>query len=793
VKQRADPLGNPLPENYQPLKNPDAFKVSQLFLTGETFGSSSWFRQDAKTSAAVFDLNLNKSSLTVTGATSKGAQDMASTIGNKPGKSIAADLNGNGIDEVIAAVANKATNEIDLYVLTYNADGTHKTAALQGSFQGVNIKAPPNYGNSTMWAGLISSHDDVQAYFAYMDIAAGDLDGDGKKEIIVTEGNLLAIFKNESDESGIRLTKVKEWSDSDTNTLFLRIDVGDFDADGADELVIANSGGNAYYKIFKGLSMALIAEGAVKGSSTTVSFAEVVTGDFDNDGLIDIAFGGIGGRTSPPSSRPITLSILKTGMKKEGNISKPTFTFLSTYINVGNSRIDQLLEPMAAGYPFTGEGAHLYIRGKFYWVEGNSIKEKSVNMGVQNITSYTEMPRLAFMADLTGTGQSDLALLTFRKYTNGTTEYYLKIGGYNPMPRDQAAFTAYREEKLSSIYSDAYFNLCMPSILSGKSLKLKFLQHRVEFTDPIITAVVASPPYVAGANDSGTGSTTFGRSVGYGSDTSASHGFSVEGAIGASIGFKVFGFGVESEILAVAGTQFMWGTAESFEFTESWGYTTETSTDMVVFTAIPFDVYYYEILDAPADGPASEQPGDLTMISVPRKPLGPVTMPVEEYNSRNPGYSISRGMGGILRHTLGSPYSYAKWSDVAGIKAAAGNEGLFSSWDHKATVGMGNTTTTLNIEMLKSQSSTYDSSWNVGVKTSVEAAGVKIELDTRYQGEYSHTTSVSGSTWIEGTVPGLPSGVWDQNIFAWGIMCYPYNDAANNQAFPVVTYWVEKN
>jgi hypothetical protein len=148
VKQRADPLGNPLPENYQPLKNPDALKVSQLFLTGETFGSSSWFRQDAKTSAAVFDLNLNKSSLTVTGATRKGAQDMASTIGNKPGKSIAADLNGNGIDEVIAAVANHATNEIDLYVLTFNADGTHKTAALQGSFQGVNIKAPPNYGKA---------------------------------------------------------------------------------------------------------------------------------------------------------------------------------------------------------------------------------------------------------------------------------------------------------------------------------------------------------------------------------------------------------------------------------------------------------------------------------------------------------------------------------------------------------------------------------------------------------------------------------------------------------------------
>jgi len=803
--QRQDPLGNPLPDNYQPLKNQAVKKVSEMFISGVNYDAGSIYKgmYDDVDNIGVFDFVYNKNSMTITGTTDLNSDwygflgtqyDVSPFSSYKPTKSIAVDLDNDGIDEVVMAVVNTDPNDekTDIYVFSFTNEGTTVTWKKVATIPyNRNTFVQNQLSTHTLGSITVGIEAGMRNYFGFMDLAAGDLDGDGYKDIIYTVGNNLSVLRNTGNKN---LTLATQWSDPYTakTVALLRIATGDFDIDGADELVVASNrvenSNNAAYYIFKGFDLTEMASGLL-----SLYRAEVVTGDFDNDGLTDIAFGGLS-ILDTANAVPLNLRILKTGMVKNGNQSVPKFDLLPPYTDIAN-RNYRILEPMTVGSPFGGgdQGrTFVWMAGwNFYVDNGQIVKAQGGGLGDDTV-------RLVEYADLTGDGQDELICIWGNAASDTSNAYSLTI--YQYMTGLDNTNAGKRTEYTLRLNQDAlnkYPSLCFPNVTTHDSFIVKFIKHQVEFTDPIISAVVASPPYVKGVNDNGEGHTTFGKSVSSGEETGLSNGVSVEASIGAAFKFSFFGLAsVETEISAVAGSQFMWGTTESWEYKESWGYNTTTGTDMVVFTAFPYDVYYYEILQSPADSDAEyEQEGDLTMISIPRKPLGPVTMSVEEFNARNKDYQVARGSGKVLRHNLGEPYTYATSDDIPAIKALAGNEGLFISYDHKATVGTEGTSTTLTVERSSLTTDEYSASWDVGIKTHSEAGPVVIDTDVRYQGEYTHDFTVGDSTFIEGEVPGLPgitSGTdhWGQNAFAWGIMCYPYQD--DSQAFPVVTYWVDK-
>ncbi|MCL2155954.1 MAG: VCBS repeat-containing protein [Leptospirales bacterium] len=777
VKDPVDPLGNPLREDYQPLKNLTTRGASEIFTMGVAFNQSGIIAANAsRNNYYLTDVGFDTSNLSIVGTAviTESKIDLA----DQPNKSLAVDIDNDGIEEVVLAVANRSNPGFtEIYVGTFTNNGSWNVS---WDFQDQVAYIPGNNNNRKLEDVTISIEDGVRRYIAFMDIVAADLDGDGYKDVIITVGNSLTVFKN---NGGTGLTKAAEWYEPNPGTIFLRIAAGDFDMDGKDELVVAgnyNNGSNAYYSILKGMNLESIADGYI--GNPALYRAEVVTGDFDDDGLIDIAFGGI----TRSDRSPLNLVILKTGMKNEGGVSKATFTRLNNYTEI-TDRDYQLLEAMAAGNPFFGEGTWVWMAGWFFRVEGNSIIRNGG--GGLGGGDYGGRVRMAAMTDLTGEGQDELVVITGDElaYTFVLFQYPpgMDRTHYNEVSRRTAAFTQ----------SCPFPSLCLPNVTNDDSFVLKFLEHRVEFTDPVVVAVVASPPYVDGINDDGDGYTTFGKSKGKATEHSTAHGFSVEGAIGASveqaipiIGTKV----VEIEALFVASTLLQYGYAKSFEVTESWGYETKTGTDMVVFTAIPFDVYYYEILQAPNDAPKAQQKGELTLISIPRKPLGPVPMPLEEFNKRNSAYKISTGnKGDVLQHKLGVPGSYPTWADVSEIKKTVGSKGLFTSKDNQQTVGMGGASSYISVEKMESDSHSFNDSWSCGYKSSVTAGGIKVEAEIRYEGGYSYTSTVSKSTFIEGSVPSLSPYAWDANYFAWGLMCYPYTNASTGQEFPVVTYCVE--
>ncbi len=321
--------------------------------------------------------------------------------------------------------------------------------------------------------------------------------------------------------------------------------------------------------------------------------------------------------------------------------------------------------------------------------------------------------------------------------------------------------------------------VCLPNV-DDDSAVLLFQEQELLFTDPVVVAVLASPPYFGSINQDGKGGTGFGSIEGHAQEEGSSHGFSTGFSFGASFNAP-FGL-AEAELKTTVENSFDWGTATTHEVTETWGYTTGVGEDKVIFTAIPFDVYYYEVLSSPE----ADQIGETVTINVPRQP-GNFHQTVGYFNSHTTGITIDDT---VLTHSLGSPFSYDDRTGRDELESDSGGRGLFSN--HSVSVGTSTTgTSVITLEDLTTETDTYEYELGVTVAAEVSAGGVLAGGSVGYQYGYSYSTSVSRGTYIEGEVPDVPEDDYDSDkAFVWGLMAYP--DIAGGQEFTIVTYWVDK-
>jgi hypothetical protein len=127
-------------------------------------------------------------------------------------------------------------------------------------------------------------------------VALGDLDGDGKPDIVVTnyDSGAVSVYRNTSTRGSITNSSFAAKVDYATGTKPLGVAIGDLDGDGKPDLVVVNIDitGNSIVSVFRNTS--------VPGSITISSFAQRVnfpasTGQFvairdlDGDGKPDLA------------------------------------------------------------------------------------------------------------------------------------------------------------------------------------------------------------------------------------------------------------------------------------------------------------------------------------------------------------------------------------------------------------------------------------------------------------------------------------------------------------------------
>ncbi len=133
-------------------------------------------------------------------------------------------------------------------------------------------------------------------------VAIGDLDGDGKPDLVVANSfsSTVSVFRNTSISGSITTASFAPKVDFATGSGGYGVSIGDLDGDGKPELVVANSFGSTV-SVFRNIS--------TSGSLTTASFAAkvdfttgslplgVAIGDLDGDGKPDLVVTNTGSAT----------------------------------------------------------------------------------------------------------------------------------------------------------------------------------------------------------------------------------------------------------------------------------------------------------------------------------------------------------------------------------------------------------------------------------------------------------------------------------------------------------------
>jgi len=187
----------------------------------------------------------------------------------------------NSKGEVHVAVGNFSSGRPDEGVIAHGLDG--KSRVVAGSANGVIL-----FDNQVFGAGNVRGE---------VNVASGDVDGDGFDEIICGHGDGGNSQVRVFELNGTQIFSKKVfWGGNPSGEVHLAS--GDVDGDGVDEIICGHGyGGNSQVKVFE-LDGTLIFNQNVFGSGNSNGEVHLASGDVDGDGVDEIICGhGYGGNS----------------------------------------------------------------------------------------------------------------------------------------------------------------------------------------------------------------------------------------------------------------------------------------------------------------------------------------------------------------------------------------------------------------------------------------------------------------------------------------------------------------
>ena len=724
-----DPDGNPLPDDYNPLgKKYGVFSpLKEIYFAG-------YYYYAGRSQYLVDDCQAN-----LEGLYTSPADD--SWVASQYKNCIGADVDGDGLDEVVIVYFGGST-----------PNGT------------LNLKVIDNQNGtfSEYNKVIVSGIESLPNFPQYQPgLAGGDLDKDGKDEVIMSFSYYAYII--EDKDHNYELTS-KNYSNSST----LYVATGDIDGDSQDEFIITYYyGSNAYCDIFDGdftNPFAIRYNYTLHAANLGHTFEQrvhVCMGDIDGDRLDEIVFHG----ESEPGHERWSICVMDDAKNDFKWLDFFTWTFLETLPYLANG-----FSPALAILDYNGDGLDdIFASNAIYdYKVGSSTghPESPKNTNIERIKLiFNDTVVNVYTGDVDGNADDPLRKDEIVYFYDGK----FWIGG-------QDAQGNHQHQVVVNAGCNIYSIICLANVDNDTPVIGYTGNHELLFTDPTVVAALACPPYHSnsGQNIESCG-TSFGKSTAQGAEETESTGFSV----GFSVGYEYEDpFGVSKASFKITVENSLdWISCQSSEIEKYIAYSSGPGEDKVIFTAIPFDVYYYTIVSSPDP---SERGNPMT-INIPRK-LQTLSVSRKFYNANN-GDHPDIGET-VLDHTIGNVWSYPTLAERDVLLA---DEGLFSM---ESPVGVGSGSITVGIRKSQAQGTGTYSDFSVKVESEVGSGGFTVGASAGFHYGHEYMITNTESTIYEGTVGDIPDVYYNPDkAYTFGLFAYPSEHGG--QAFTVVNYWVE--
>jgi hypothetical protein len=693
---------------------------------------------------------------------------------NQPKKSVAADIDGDGVDEIITAVFIAASNAISFRVYNPVTDTVLPYTIENIEYAG-QIPTSPDWGYN---------------YFFKRDFTTGDFNNDGKPDFAAACAGNIITFDSEFEITG----------SIESLGPFSRVAAGDLNGDSYDDLVLIDGqleSSSGHYYIFAGSESGLglgagidpkvsaVYHDALLGSQAAYSSGEFAVGDLDGDGMSELVFAGV----LRDDSAHLQVALIDPYDEENSNfqgkpIMEAPYSLATGLYGASSHHHMNYAVPRVVTGDFDGDG-----------VDEFNVMDKTFNLADGEMVLFTkgvfDTPNqdtwrrndmfydISCAGDVTGDGLDDLVFFETEDLSDWNDSTKSNINYLTVWARN--SLFEYVEYKRIAVSANRTYPTLTLGNTDSDSLVVQFESRELEFGEPVILAVLASPPYNEYMNIDNSG-TAYSITSGSEESWEYANGFNVGVAVGYSVEVSL----PVCDVLSIGGgrsvaveQEFMWGYGESLSKSFDYGFSADAGNDMVIVTAIPVDMYIYEILTAPDP----EAAGSYMTINVPRSPEQ-LLLTVDFYNSMVK--EEDRIPDEILVHTLGDPSSYYSEADMQAF--LADEEGVI--YTGTAAVPQGSGQTSISYEEEKSGFTLYEYSLTASHTYSYRLLFAEAELTGGYNHGYACQHSVSSGFSIEGVVGSIENEAeWSKESFSWGLMMIPKE--FNDQSFNLVTYWVK--
>lgn len=609
-----------------------------------------------------------------------------------------------------------------------------------------------------------------------LDLSAGDLDDDGADELVLAENFSRSLYILDGENLTLASVEAMQASEND----ILLVDVADVDADKKAEIAVAISDGRyldgvslGSYAIYDydNNELSEIKSGPVSTATAALeNVINVVAADVDGDNIPEVVFGG----------RNITEGYAALFVMEDGRGLSPV-ELGESYSFIEEINLSGWAGTLERG-DFNGDGFDdIFAYNRLVDLHNNSqitlpcpgddITPQMVAVGnFDNFSEYGDRDDIA-VAWLEESGSALVPVLTVYGVLPGTNRaqnlngYNIDIGTVDP----------------GLYYWDSVQNgVLVAGNVDSDTRVIEFTgNHTVLFSDPLIMAVLASPPF-HGDLQHAEGYTLFGDSTTTGSNTTHAIGAHFGATIGVSAKSPFSTFELETKLKTTIAADY--AESEGSSITYSSAIQSPAGVDTVIFTAIPYDAYSYRVLQSPIE----DEVGKLFSLNMPRKQRA-FSVERNFFNANNgDGPDVDER---ILTHTIGIPSSYptiqARNSFLSGSRFAYVSN-MTHSCGGAGAIGI------LGCEWSNEHSE--DSSIDLSMEVEAESTigGLLLGFNSGVHFGVEAEIHWSDSTFIEGAVGDmLPSDFSVSRSFDWGVFTYEAELPGNGGPIVVVYYWYE--